>query len=263
MAKATVIVATTWLMAAAGDLACAYKTNLAFYEMLGMPGLRALEATVGYIRQAAAQCIVIGDAKRGDIDGSAVAMFGGWGVDAVIINPWGGMDTVEPWLDWPERGWGGYLVSGFQSRRRDWQDLPVSTSGEICICGWRGGRRNGHCRTMDTAAAVWAWWSERRRRSIWRHPAGLPRYAAADTGRGRAGGRSGGYRAVRGGCRRPQRHHQLIARDYLCILGAGLCGGAAGYDAVARCHQRYAGRYGAGMAVAVPAAGIGTGRAGL
>lgn len=125
--------ATKLLMAAAGDLACAYKPNLAFYEALGMAGLRALEATVAYIRQAAAHCIIIGDAKRGDIGSSAAAyaaaMFDGWGFDAVTINPWGSMDTVEPWLDWPERGvfiW----CRGSNPGAGDWQDLPAGASGE-------------------------------------------------------------------------------------------------------------------------------------
>lgn len=121
------------IVGATADLACAYKPNLAFYEALGMPGLRALEATVAHIRQAAAHCMVIGDAKRGDIGSSAAAyaaaMFDGWGFDAVTINPWGGMDTVEPWLGWPERGvfiW----CRGSNPGAGDWQDLPAGASGE-------------------------------------------------------------------------------------------------------------------------------------
>ena len=121
------------IVAATGDLACAYKPNLAFYEALGMAGLRALEATVAYIRQAAPHCIVIGDAKRGDIGSSAAAyaaaMFDGWGFDAVTINAWGGMDTVEPWLGRPERGvfiW----CRGSNPGAGDWQDLPAGASGE-------------------------------------------------------------------------------------------------------------------------------------
>ena len=35
---------------ATADLVCAYKPNIAFYEALGLPGLRALEATVDHIR---------------------------------------------------------------------------------------------------------------------------------------------------------------------------------------------------------------------
>lgn len=93
---------------ATADLVCAYKPNLAFYEALGLPGLRALEATITHIRTAAPHGIIIGDCKRGDMDSSAqryvTAMFDVWGFDAVTINAWGGMDTVAPWLENPERG---------------------------------------------------------------------------------------------------------------------------------------------------------------
>lgn len=93
---------------ATADLVCAYKPNLAFYEALGRAGWRALEAAIDRIRQAAPHAVIIVDGKRGDIDSSAAAyaraMFDGWGCDAVTVNPWGGMDTVEPWLGDPERG---------------------------------------------------------------------------------------------------------------------------------------------------------------
>ena len=113
---------------ATADLVCAYKPNIAFYEALGMPGLRALEATVAYIREAAPDCVVIGDVKRGDIGNTveayARAMFDVWGFDAVTVNPWGGMDTVEPWLARPECGvfvW----CRGSNPGAGDLQDLVV------------------------------------------------------------------------------------------------------------------------------------------
>ena len=90
------------------DLVCAYKPNLAFYEALGIPGMHILEATLAQIRDTAPHCIIIADCKRGDIDNVArayaTAMFDVWGFDAVTVNPWGGMDTVEPWLTCSERG---------------------------------------------------------------------------------------------------------------------------------------------------------------
>ena len=93
------------IVSATADLVCAYKPNLAFYEAMGMPGFKALEKTVQHIRDAAPHAIIIGDCKRGDIDSSAAAyataMFDVWGFDAVTVNPWGGMDTVEPWLTNP------------------------------------------------------------------------------------------------------------------------------------------------------------------
>ena len=35
---------------ATADVVCCYKPNLAFYEALGIPGLRTLEATITHIR---------------------------------------------------------------------------------------------------------------------------------------------------------------------------------------------------------------------
>jgi orotidine-5'-phosphate decarboxylase len=115
---------------ATADLVCCYKPNLAFYEALGIPGLKALEGTVAHIRQVAPQAIIIGDAKRGDIGNSstayAKAMFQVWDFDAVTVNPWGGRDTIEPFLSQPDRGvfvW----CRGSNPGSADLQDLSVST----------------------------------------------------------------------------------------------------------------------------------------
>ena len=116
------------------DLVCAYKPNLAFYEALGLPGLKALEHTVRHIRDAAPHSVIIGDCKRGDIDSSAAAyataMFDVWGFDAVTVNPWGGMDTVEPWLTNPEKG-AFIWCRGSNRGAADIQDLAVSGVGNL------------------------------------------------------------------------------------------------------------------------------------
>ncbi len=113
---------------ATADLVCAYKPNLAFFEALGIPGLEALQRTVEYIHSVAPQVIVIGDAKRGDIGPSgqayARAMFRVWGFDAVTVNAWGGQDTIEPFLEDPDRGvfiW----CRGSNPGSADLQDLTV------------------------------------------------------------------------------------------------------------------------------------------
>ena len=117
---------------ATADLVCAYKPNIAFYEALGLPGLRALEATVSHIRDASPDCVIICDCKRGDIGNTveayATAMFDVWGFDAVTVNPWGGMDTVTPWLDRPDKGvfvW----CRGSNPGAGDLQDLVVDGGG--------------------------------------------------------------------------------------------------------------------------------------
>lgn len=114
---------------ATADLVCAYKPNIAFYEALGIPGLKALEATLAHIRDAAPDAVVICDAKRGDIGNTveayAKAIFDVWGFDAVTVNPWGGIDTIKPWLD---SGSGGIIVwcRGSNPGSADLQDLVIS-----------------------------------------------------------------------------------------------------------------------------------------
>ena len=58
------------IIEATSDLVCAYKLNLAFYEVLEDEGLDALKHTVKYIPD---DIPVIGDAKRGDIGNTAKA----------------------------------------------------------------------------------------------------------------------------------------------------------------------------------------------
>ena len=122
------------IVSATADLVCTYKPNLAFYEALGLPGFKALEKTAKHIRDAAPHAIIIGDCKRGDIDSSAAAyataMFDVWGFDAVTVNPWGGMDTVEPWLANPERG-AFIWCRGSNPGAADLQDLPVSDAENL------------------------------------------------------------------------------------------------------------------------------------
>ncbi|MSQ22029.1 MAG: orotidine-5'-phosphate decarboxylase [Dehalococcoidia bacterium] len=90
------------------DLVCAYKPNLAFYEALGLDGLRALEQTIQHIRKVAPTVILIGDAKRGDVTNTAAAyakaMFEVWDFDATTVNAYGGRDSVEPFFKYREKG---------------------------------------------------------------------------------------------------------------------------------------------------------------
>ena len=115
---------------ATADLVCAYKPNMAFYEALGMDGLRALEGTIDHIRESAPNAIILCDSKRGDIGSTAQAyaraMFQVWGFDAVTVNAWGGHDGLEPFLEDPSRGvfiW----CRGSNPGSADLQDLTVST----------------------------------------------------------------------------------------------------------------------------------------
>ena len=108
---------------ATADLVCAYKPNLAFYEALGVRGLQALKKTVAYIPK---DIPVIGDAKRGDIGNTAIAyaraLFGYYKFDAVTLNPYLGYDSVEPFLDYKDKGV-FVLCRTSNSSASDFQDL--------------------------------------------------------------------------------------------------------------------------------------------
>lgn len=93
---------------ATSDLVCAYKPNLGFYEAVGIPALEALQRTIEHIRNVAPEVLIIGDAKRGDIGNTAKkyaqALFETWEFDAATINAYGGRDTVQPFLDYKDKG---------------------------------------------------------------------------------------------------------------------------------------------------------------
>ena len=98
------------LEACADKIACV-KPNIAFYECLGIAGLRALQTIVLMIKDY--KLPVILDSKRGDIGSTATAYssaFLGCGTafgkptglidaDALTINPFLGFDTLQPFLD--------------------------------------------------------------------------------------------------------------------------------------------------------------------
>lgn len=81
-----------------------YKPNLAFYESLGVDGLKAFESTVSYLKEYYPKHFIIADAKRGDI-GNTSAMYARtffdlYNVDALTVAPYMGEDSVTPFLDY-------------------------------------------------------------------------------------------------------------------------------------------------------------------
>ncbi|MBM4453839.1 MAG: orotidine-5'-phosphate decarboxylase [Chloroflexi bacterium] len=90
---------------ATADLVCAYKPNLAFYEALGIDGIKALHKTVEYVPR---HIPVIGDGKRGDIGNTArayaQALFEVFGFDAATVSPYLGFDSVEPFIKHEDKG---------------------------------------------------------------------------------------------------------------------------------------------------------------
>ena len=86
------------------DLALAYKINLAFYEQYGLDGWIAFERTLEAIPP---ECIVIADAKRGDIGNTskayAKAFYEKYDCDSLTVAPYMGQDSVAPFLEYADR----------------------------------------------------------------------------------------------------------------------------------------------------------------
>jgi len=93
------------IIEATAAYAACYKPNMAFYEAFGSAGIDLLKKTLEAIPR---EIPVLIDAKRGDIDSTAQAyadaVFGELGADAVTLSPYMGIDSVKPFLAWPEKG---------------------------------------------------------------------------------------------------------------------------------------------------------------
>ena len=91
---------------ATADLACAFKPQIAYFAALGAED--QLEAICRYLRETYPHIPLILDAKRGDIGATAHQYareaFDRYGADAVTVNPYMGFDSVEPYLEWKDRG---------------------------------------------------------------------------------------------------------------------------------------------------------------
>jgi orotidine-5'-phosphate decarboxylase len=114
---------------ATADLVCAYKLNLAFYEALDK-GMESLKRTIKAIPK---NIPIIGDCKRSDIGNSskayAKAMFARHGFDAVTVSPYMGFDSIEPFIDYWEKGV-FILCRTSNPGSADFQSLPFILEGK-------------------------------------------------------------------------------------------------------------------------------------
>ena len=85
------------------DHCVAYKPNLAFYEALGIDGLRQLKLTMDYLHGLGKPVFTIADAKRGDIGNTSERYArafldpqGDFNFDAITVAPYMGADSVQP-----------------------------------------------------------------------------------------------------------------------------------------------------------------------
>ena len=93
------------------DVIPAVKPQIAFYEMFGIPGMKAFEETCKYAKQKG--MIVIADIKRGDIGSTAQGYSNAYlgktkigekeesifDVDFVTVNPYMGTDCVKAFIE--------------------------------------------------------------------------------------------------------------------------------------------------------------------
>ena len=109
------------------DLCIAYKPNVAFYEVVGEKGWKALSETIKYIPDG---ILSIADAKRGDMGNSAKmyarAFFETLNVDAITLQPYQGEDAMKAFLNYKDK-WSIILGLTSNSGSNDFQFLEVKT----------------------------------------------------------------------------------------------------------------------------------------
>ena len=112
----------------------AYKPNLAFYEAAGVKGWQSLQKTVEYIRSLNQPVFLIADAKRGDIGNTsamyAKTFFETMDFDAVTLSPYMGLDTVSPFLQYPDK-WSVLLALTSNQSAADFQYFEESTGKKL------------------------------------------------------------------------------------------------------------------------------------
>ncbi len=112
----------------------AYKPNLAFYEALGANGWVQLDKTVKYIREHYPDIFIIADAKRGDIGNTsklyAEAFFEQMDVDAVTLAPYMGRDTVQPFLEYPNK-WAIILALTSNASATDFETVATQDGEKV------------------------------------------------------------------------------------------------------------------------------------
>lgn len=91
---------------ACASYVCGFKPQIAYFAALGAE--LELERLCEHIRREHPSHVVILDAKRGDIGTTAkqyaIEAFERYGADAVTVNPYMGFDSIEPYLEWADRG---------------------------------------------------------------------------------------------------------------------------------------------------------------
>ena len=106
----------------------AYKLNLAYYQVMGGDGYNLLQYIIEEIRKCSPYSVIIGDGKHGDVPHTAEVyaemMFNELMFNACTVNPYIGIDSIEPFLFHQNRG---VFAVGYTSNdgSMDFQDLHL------------------------------------------------------------------------------------------------------------------------------------------
>ncbi|RLF31008.1 MAG: orotidine-5'-phosphate decarboxylase [Thermoplasmata archaeon] len=111
---------------ATNDLVCAYKLNIAFYEILAEKAYDVLKKTIDHIPK---DIPVILDGKRNDITHTAEkyakTIFEIFNADATTVNPYLGFDSIKPFLEYKEKST-FILCRTSNPSAREIQDLKIN-----------------------------------------------------------------------------------------------------------------------------------------
>lgn len=95
------------IIQATADLVTVYKPNISFYAGYGLDGLKALQLTNLYIKENFPEIKIIIDCKRSEMLRSAQLaakeIFEQYFADALIVTPWFGFDTIEPYTTYKNK----------------------------------------------------------------------------------------------------------------------------------------------------------------
>lgn len=96
-----------------GESACCFKVQIAYYEAMGLEGMKVYAQTLKAVRESGLSCI--SDIKRGDIAATASAyarahFSGDFESDIITINPYMGFDTIKPFSEYCQKQGKGIFV---------------------------------------------------------------------------------------------------------------------------------------------------------
>ena len=93
--------------------ACCCKVQIAYYEAMGLEGMKVYAETIRAVKETGLVCI--SDIKRGDIAASASAyarahFAGDFESDIITVNPYMGFDTIKPFTEYCASKGKGFFV---------------------------------------------------------------------------------------------------------------------------------------------------------